>query len=672
MATPSYFTEWEDLGDNKNIDSIPDAYASIGAFANLPAEQVANAMSGVFNTFPGGQKGLIQRTNQELLNQRIMDNVLSQLPPVESSGPNINFDLMNFDKNDFRTREAFNRALVASGKVLSDEQQAFNEAQDILSLLKNDIAAAPGYPGFVPPALTAAIQQQESFIEPTPTYGQLARTYEDFIDPSRGAFRTDLGISSPSDMGYFAPSPRRIADYAKDIIDPITGEIIRDLGGPIPTTSELRKLQLRQALGQAEPGTFDLTNPLFNYPGRMSVSDLDILAAQTADQVAAKAPFRIEPDKETTFIQPEAIGYDPQSGTFVGEKYLKDGEYIEPTYTQPQAEDIKEKTQAEKVKEMVEDAGTTEGEWNQQPWVAPNGTVYNWKSDGKGGAIFELPEGKLAFDAMNAMASGQDITSPTGETGGTITVATPTAPPAAAVTAIPGVTATAGAPTIPAGTMTPSATNLFADPYEAALDEFEQYKRYQLSGFPETTMGQRMAVQPSLGYGYQPAMGRYLLGTAGERFIPQEGLSGGGAFASYLRGQPRADLSQIRQEYANLAQALGAYGAAQDVSQLNQPIISYTAAFGTPGEERLKENILSATQAALGGSPVFRRSSLENVYDAMEQQYGADIGARFADFVGRGFGVQGNLPTGNTPIISSDFSGITPGTSGINPYGMIS
>jgi len=201
--------------------------------------------------------------------------------------------------------------------------------------------------------------------------------------------------------------------------------------------------------------------------------------------------------------------------------------------------------------------------------------------------------------------------------------------------------------------MIPSTSNLFADPYEAALSEFEQYKRYQLSGFPETTMGQRMAVQPSLGYGYQPAMGRYLLGTAAERFTPEAGLSGGGAFASYLRGQPRADLSQIRQEYANLAQAYGAYGAAQDVSQLNQPIISYTAAFGTPGEDALKENILSATQAALGGSPVFRRSSLENVYDAMEQQYGADVGAKFADFVGRGFGVQGNLPT--TPVMSNPY-----------------
>ena len=107
-------------------------------------------------------------------------------------------------------------------------------------------------------------------------------------------------------------------------------------------------------------------------------------------------------------------------------------------------------------------------------------------------------------------------------------------------------------------------------------------------------------------------------------------------------------MSQIRQEYANLAQALGAYGTAQDVSQLNQPIISYTAAFGTPGEDRLRENILSATQAALGGSPVFRRSTLGNIYDAMEQQYGADVGARFADFVSRGFGVQGNLPTFST------------------------
>ena len=41
MAEPSYFSDFLDLADNKNINSIPDAYASIGAFANLPAEQVA-------------------------------------------------------------------------------------------------------------------------------------------------------------------------------------------------------------------------------------------------------------------------------------------------------------------------------------------------------------------------------------------------------------------------------------------------------------------------------------------------------------------------------------------------------------------------------------------------------------------------------------------------------
>ncbi len=148
-----------------------------------------------------------------------------------------------------------------------------------------------------------------------------------------------------------------------------------------------------------------------------------------------------------------------------------------------------------------------------------------------------------------------------------------------------------------------------------------------------------------MGYGYQPTLGRFLLGTAAERFLPQEGLSPGAEFASYLRGQPRADLSQIRQEYANLAQALGAYGGAQDVSQINQPVARYTGIFGAPGEDKLRGNILSATQAALGGSAFLDDRSLGRVYDAMEQQYGADVGARFADFVGRGFGLQGNLPT---------------------------
>jgi len=719
------FEEFVDTTKNKNIDSIPDAFASIGAFANLPAEQVANAMSGVFNTFSGGQKGLIEKTNQESFLQNIMANVaqkeyddnlkeladvgiypegstdftsgLAKLKPGDLFPGIIPTEFINDDimrtrfiqnrKDEQQAYEMFGdiskprrfdvsltgdsfygqkefgglpldtqrkyRGAITQGTAPFTtfqpepvfDLQAFNEAQAI----KNDIAAAPGYTGFIPPALTAAIQQQESFIEPTPTYGQLARTYEDFIDPSRGAFGTNLGISSPSDMGYFDPSTRRIPESG-NVYKDSEGNIVFDQGGLVPTTSILKEQELIDLFQQRD--RFGDLIPIGEPGSRMSLSELQKIARAKPGTLGT-----VQPGLETAFIDPETIGtYGESAGVPSG---------IQETTKA-------EKTTAEKIADAIAtgdadttgDAGTTEGpipgvssafgtEEYPLTYIAPDGTVYNWKSDGKGGAIFEFKEGELAFKASQVSSELRDSTSTGKEVTGTITSVKPGGPPvtSAAATATPGVTSTAGVPTIPAGNITPSATNLFANQYEEGLEPFEQYLRYRQSAFPDSTLGQRIAAQSSLGAGYQPTMGRFLLGTAAERFLPQEGLTPGAEFASYLRGQPRADLSQIRQEYANLAQALGSYGAAQDVSQLNQPIAKYTGIFGTPGSDFLKSNILSATQAALGGSAFLDDRSLGRVYDAMEQQYGADVGARFADFVGRGFGVQGNLPTFmNTPV----------------------
>jgi len=190
---------------------------------------------------------------------------------------------------------------------------------------------------------------------------------------------------------------------------------------------------------------------------------------------------------------------------------------------------------------------------------------------------------------------------------------------------------------------TPVEPNPFQQLYESGLEPFDVFKRYQLSQFPGADLGQRLAVQDRLGTGFSPAYGRFLLGTASQRLLgqPTDALDASGGFGRYLTSQPRASLGQLRQEYANLANALGSYqtGLRTDVAS---PTANYLLAFGSPGEEDYRSNILRATQAALG-SPVFRQSTLGNIFDVMEQQYGAGAGSRFADFVRTGFSQQPNM-----------------------------
>ena len=190
---------------------------------------------------------------------------------------------------------------------------------------------------------------------------------------------------------------------------------------------------------------------------------------------------------------------------------------------------------------------------------------------------------------------------------------------------------------------TPVEPNPFQQLYESGLEPFDVFKRYQLSQFPGADLGQRLAVQDSLGTGFSPAYGRYLLGTASQRLLgqPTDALDASGGFGRYLTSQPRASLGQLRQEYSNLANALGSYqtGLRTDVAS---PTANYLLAFGSPGEDDYRSNILRATQAALG-SPVFRQSTLGNIFDVMEQQYGAGAGSRFADFVRTGFAQQPNM-----------------------------
>jgi len=690
----------EFLTDTKSdfAENAPDYYLTQAKnIANLPVDVAANAMSGVLRSgqmSPEEIRMLPEATRRGLGEPRIKATIsdieeLAQVVPIDDplnifsplsgypQGTNPNNQRVNelFEAlGQERTGNVFKAREKEIEKAKKDVDKG-NKALDFLSAIASPIVGLSNLLNVDSIPSLANVQLPStpfsgvdlgyggiSTPPPAPPTGSGYLTEETLGFPRAvNAIGAPLNVvTSDFDYGFVGPNtpyvqPEIGVDELDNVITigGITDPISRQQDSTVRNLAIAKQIRDRNLDASALAGMpiSDLTQaPIYLSSESPSLINL---GSQEVIEVDPQAPS----DKPAT---PEATGIDFSGYSFDA--------------------DTRKKTTAEKIADAVAtgDADT------QFPgtFITPDGTVHRYRDLKDGGTEWETEAGRLAWLATGAMNVEETTSSPTGETGGTITVAKPTE---VTTTTAPTTTTdkTVTAPTIPAGTITPSGTNLFADPYEAGLSEAEQYRRYLLSGFPDATIGQRIAAQPTSLAGYVPTYGRYLLGTAGERFIPPEGLSPGGAFASYLRGQPRADLSQIRQEYANLAQALGAYGAAKDVSQLNQPIISYTAAFGTPGSDDLRGNILSATQAALGGSPVFRRSTLGNIYDAMEQQYGADVGARFADFVSRGFGVQGNLPTfstspvtTSTPITfqNSAYEDIynKPNPVMSNPYGMFS
>ena len=191
---------------------------------------------------------------------------------------------------------------------------------------------------------------------------------------------------------------------------------------------------------------------------------------------------------------------------------------------------------------------------------------------------------------------------------------------------------------------TPAVSDMFANVaqtgaplWQAAQDPFQQYQRYRMAqagGAPIGTLTSA-AGQQALRSGYQPAYGRFLLG--GTQLGLDDGWQQGGegeAFGRYLAGGQRKDLGDIRSLYGGLGSYLGSLGTATDVSQLSLP---YANVFGT---EPRREDVLSATQAALGmGGGMGQRSyrNLGNIYDLMQTQYGPQGAGRFADWVGTAF-----------------------------------
>ena len=176
----------------------------------------------------------------------------------------------------------------------------------------------------------------------------------------------------------------------------------------------------------------------------------------------------------------------------------------------------------------------------------------------------------------------------------------------------------------------------YDDLYQQSLKPVDAFKAYQLSQFPGASLGSRLAAQDALGTGFDPAFGRFLLGSASGRIAPQEGADASSGFGGYLRNRQRADLSQVRQEFANLGAALRGYTPG---GTLDPRFASYYETFGDPSDpSTLRNSVLRAAQAALGTRE--RTGALGNIYDVMQQQYGTGAGSRFADFVGGAFSQQ--------------------------------
>ena len=179
---------------------------------------------------------------------------------------------------------------------------------------------------------------------------------------------------------------------------------------------------------------------------------------------------------------------------------------------------------------------------------------------------------------------------------------------------------------------TPSAG--FGSLYETSLNPFDAFKQYRMSQYPGASVGGMLSAQRNIGAGFDPAMGRYLLGRAAGRIgTPDPFATEGQRFGSYLGGGQRSSLDQIRENYRTLAGTLSGYGGS-DFGAVN-PL--YAATFGDVSDpQNLRQNVLRATSAALGGGDP-RTNSLGNIYDIMQQQYGAGGAGRFADWASTAF-----------------------------------
>ena len=192
-----------------------------------------------------------------------------------------------------------------------------------------------------------------------------------------------------------------------------------------------------------------------------------------------------------------------------------------------------------------------------------------------------------------------------------------------------------------AGGNVPSSISQFGD-----ISPTTAFQRYRMSMFPGASLGAlgSAAGQRSLYAGYNPAWGRFRLGQAsgalGDTF---DAYNPGPAFGQYLGSGQRRGLGDVRASYGQLSDYLRALGGT-DYSMID-PTFSLVY-----GEEPKREDILSATEAAMGtrglGSAGFH--NLGNIYDLMQTQYGPQQGAsQFANWIQTSFN---NRPPTASPI----------------------
>jgi hypothetical protein len=210
---------------------------------------------------------------------------------------------------------------------------------------------------------------------------------------------------------------------------------------------------------------------------------------------------------------------------------------------------------------------------------------------------------------------------------------TPAAAQAATVAGTPAGT--------PAGMPAATAVNMAGgqDPwgsmYQASLSPRELWEQYRMQQFGDAPLGAQLAAQENLRYGFEPAMGRFMLGQAAGRITPTaETFTPGEQFGQYIRGGQQADLDEIRRNYQSLGGYLGSLGGGAPAAGTAR----YAQVFGAPGSEQdLRGNVLQATRAALGTNAFTGGGALGNIYDVMQRQYGAGGAGRFADWVGTAF-----------------------------------
>lgn len=204
-----------------------------------------------------------------------------------------------------------------------------------------------------------------------------------------------------------------------------------------------------------------------------------------------------------------------------------------------------------------------------------------------------------------------------------------------------------------------------------------------MGAYPGLSLTELGMAEDALGYGYNPAMGRFLLrsiadtpqvataagaapGTmidaAGLPMTPDVGgvaapldaasldmaaaqpIGEGGAFREYLTGQQRRPLSDIRATYGGLGdwlRARAAVGSGALDADLAAIDPRYEAILGGVGSDQLASNIIQMSQAALGMRPGMESRmsrGLANMYNRMQTLYGPEGGARFADWVTSAYG----------------------------------